>query len=91
MLEINKIDENQPQTAGKTNLEESVDQNADRTTDCNGNELTLSKEETDITTDITRKLSALQIVKPVCTVEGCQKPSRKFMIKCSKCNLRVHS
>ena len=59
-------------------------------TDYRDDESTISNEESDITKDITRILSTLQIAKSLCKLDGCQIPPDEFMIKCSKCDLSLH-
>lgn len=55
-----------------------------------GCESTISNDKSDITKDITKRLSTLLIAKSMCKLGGCQIPSNQFMIKCSKCNLLLH-
>ena len=80
-----KIEENQPQTAVNPYLEVSDDKDADNRSDGSGDQSPAFKEETDITKDITRRLSTLQLAKSVCKLDGCRIPPSEFII-----TLRVH-
>ena len=71
-----KIDDNYPQI-----IEDSYEEESDHSeTDAIVNNSMACKDEKDITIDITRKLSTLQIAKSACKVDGCQ-------IKSSQVNL----